>query len=125
MKQVQNRIDKTGYHSNIEEYVALFPTPDVGAAKGRGQASADDRSRLGGSLSASFVEWLMGLPKGWSNLEEELLPHNAWQGEWPDTPRVTTECDHRIDRLRLLGNGVVPQTAAKAWRVLEERLERS
>ena len=31
---------------------------------------------------------------------------------------------HRVDRLRLLGNGVVPATAAKAWMVLSERLSR-
>jgi hypothetical protein len=27
-----------------------------------------------------------------------------------------------VDRLRLLGNGVVPQTAAKAYSVLSERM---
>lgn len=33
--------------------------------------------------------------------------------------------NHRVDRLRLLGNGVVPQTAAIAWTVLNERLNQS
>jgi len=28
----------------------------------------------------------------------------------------------RVDRLRLLGNGVVPQTAARAWVTLSEEL---
>ena len=31
-------------------------------------------------------------------------------------------CPDRVDRIRLLGNGVVPQTAAKAWLTLTERL---
>ena len=31
---------------------------------------------------------------------------------------------NRVDRLRLAGNGVVPQTAAKAWQVLGERYDK-
>ena len=44
---------------------------------------------------------------------------------WPPEPRlgrVVDGCANRVDRIRLLGNGVVPATAAKAWRVLSERL---
>ena len=44
---------------------------------------------------------------------------------WPPEPRlgrVVDGCADRVDRIRLLGNGVVPQTAAKAWTVLSERL---
>ena len=32
-------------------------------------------------------------------------------------------CADRVDRIRLLGNGVVPQTAAKAWITLNKRIE--
>ena len=49
------------------------------------------------------------------------------QYDWEE-PRVVESCmgravngaSSRVDRLRLLGNGVVPQQAAKAWRVLNE-----
>ena len=46
-------------------------------------------------------------------------------GNWPPEPglgRVVNGGADRVDRLRLLGNGVVPQTAAKAWTVLEGQL---
>ncbi|WP_246634910.1 DNA cytosine methyltransferase [Actinoplanes hulinensis] len=47
-------------------------------------------------LSPRFVEWLMGLPAGW----------------------VTDVLDKRTDALRVLGNGVVPQAADLAVRLL-------
>ena len=55
----------------------------------------------GGLLSAQFVEWLMGLPSGWVT----------------DVPGLT-----RNQQLHALGNGVVPQQAAFAIRMLLTRL---
>jgi DNA (cytosine-5)-methyltransferase 1 len=48
-------------------------------------------------LSAGFVEWMMGLPAGWVT----------------DVPGIT-----RNESLRALGNGVVPQQAAAALRLM-------
>lgn len=48
-----------------------------------------------GRLNSRFVEWMMGLPDGWVT---DILPRRA--------------------ALRVLGNGVVPQQAAAAWRQL-------
>ena len=79
-----------------------------------------------GSLNPYWVEALMGLPQGWTafdGMETEV------QGTWADNsweegiPRVIKDCHNRIDRIRMCGNGVVPQTAALAWKVLSERLE--
>jgi len=46
-------------------------------------------------------------------------PH--WETE-PRVGRVVDGCANRVDRIRLLGNAVVPQTAAKAYSVLSERM---
>ena len=46
--------------------------------------------------------------------------------EWPPEPglgRVVDGCADRVDRLRLLGNGVVPQTAAQAWITLNKEMQ--
>ena len=40
----------------------------------------------------------------------------------PKLGRAVNGNPHRVDRLRLLGNGVVPQTAALAWMELNRRL---
>ena len=49
-------------------------------------------------LAPAFVEWLMGLPPGWVTADHLDLPRTA--------------------QLRALGNGVMPQQAAHALRLL-------
>lgn len=44
------------------------------------------------------------------------------QHEW-EPPRVSKDCLRRADRLKALGNAVVPQVAALAWRVLFARMQ--
>jgi len=71
-----------------------------------------------------------GLPSGVH--EEYSIAYGSGNGvraetsqQWLPEPRlgrVVNGCADRVDRLRLLGNGVVPQTAAKAYLVLRERL---
>jgi|694.fasta_scaffold01756_2 DNA (cytosine-5)-methyltransferase 1 len=60
---------------------------------------APDAVDASGRLNASFVEWMMGLPEGW----------------------VTDIVDSRTAQLKLLGNGVVPQQAAHAFRILAQQ----
>jgi DNA (cytosine-5)-methyltransferase 1 len=43
-----------------------------------------------------------------------------WKAE-PDVGRVVDGSSDRVDRIRMLGNGVVPQTACRAWQVLTSK----
>ena len=65
---------------------------------GERQYNWEEPITINDKLNPDWVEQLMGLPVGW------------------------TGKGSRIDRLRLLGNGVVPQTACKAWTILSERI---
>ena len=62
-------------------------------------------NQVKGKLNPSWVEQLMGLQIGWTKLSG-----------------VTDPNENRIDRLRLLGNGVVPVTAERALKTLLKRL---
>jgi hypothetical protein len=78
-----------------------------------------------GTLNPNWVEALMGLPQGWTSLKGDS---NQWQNGWhnglweKNIPRVAINIDDKVDRLRSLGNGVVPQTAAKAWIILNKKI---
>jgi hypothetical protein len=54
-------------------------------------------------LSAEFTEWMMGLPEGWVTAEDIGLKRN--------------------DQLKACGNGVVPQQAEMALRILLQDLQ--
>jgi len=85
-----------------------------------------------GQLNPDWVEYLMGWPMGWTSLAP--LPPEQWEewlaGDWwesdpsedeRDVPRVTTVRTNRVARLKAIGNGQVPATAAIAWRILSKR----
>ena len=77
-------------------------------------------------LNPDWVEKLMGVPTGWTALDGVSNEwQNNWSGDWEgNTPRTTDVKKDRVDRIRMLGNGVVPATAAKAWTVLSARLNK-
>ena len=97
-----------------------WPTPNTpsGGAKADGSApqgmngGKGHREKMkgqfnpGAKLNPSWVEQLMGLPVGWTQLSGATDPN-----------------ENRVDRLRLLGNGVVPATAEKAFRTLFEKFK--
>jgi hypothetical protein len=81
----------------------------------------------GGQLNPDWVEWLMGWPISWTQLDP--LDRMDWRGwdvdpadlppDHPDyVPRIATDIPNRIDRLRAIGNGQVPQAMVLAWNEL-------
>jgi len=108
----------------------MLPTPSAGGDSG-GPHGSWAKAKLvetfgeeqaiamsGGSLSPDWVSWLMGLPVGWTSLEplprEEYLDwfHAQMDGTWwqeeRGLPRVATGIKDRVNRLKCLGNGIVP-----------------
>ena len=75
-----------------------------------------------GLLNPDWVEWLMGWPYGWTDIDKTSLDELAWldlsddPAEWlpPLMPRITTRKEHRTKRIETLGNGQVPLCAAVA-----------
>ena len=111
--------------------------------EGRVQESQGGSHELAHSNNEGFPgrnEPTEGNPKGWEAQAGQHTPLDAGRDLWvsrPDEPqyeweeprvieselgRTVNGASSRVDRLRLLGNGVVPQTASKAFVTLIQRL---
>jgi len=114
--------DSTGSQGHREEY-QLRGSSEEEEVSGRGDVSDANGSR--------GETWLSGQEQGYEGHSGEFN-HKGYQRPWwetgdewatePDVGRVVNGAAFRVDRLRLLGNGVVPHTAAKAWNVLNDQL---
>ena len=87
------------------------PDSDIEGLEGRVQGSISDE--IGWQEQKNGCTPERSNRRGWDR-------YNPWSFE-PDIRRVVDGCRDRVDRIRLLGNGVVPHQAAKAWQILNER----
>jgi site-specific DNA-cytosine methylase len=92
---------------------------DQERAEGRMPASSSESA---GNVNPMWVEWLMGLPLGWTDPavdNNQLVPHPGWSEEPRGVPRTIHPQEHRKCRLMALGNGLVPQAAVAAFQLLQ------
>ncbi len=108
---------------DLSSVVKMLPTPttprphDNESTAGKYMPSQNQQdlaaavAKDGGQLNPDWVEWLMGFPPGWTDIDAdaEITPRDPqwWEIE-PPIPRVATGIPHRVDRLKCLGNAVVP-----------------
>jgi site-specific DNA-cytosine methylase len=82
----------------------------------------------GGQLNADWTERLMGFPDGWTDADRDGVDTasrypEAWLDEsWDTIPRVVEKQKHRRQRIKGLGNAVVPQVTAYLWRLVKAAL---
>jgi hypothetical protein len=55
------------YNSRLEEYVAFWPDHNTGG-KVCSAKIASSKTAVSGQLNPTWVEWLMGFPTGWTDL---------------------------------------------------------
>ncbi len=74
-------------------------------------------SMSAGSLNPNWVEWLMGLPVGWTDVDCDEPWHADWLSEH-GIPRVARDVPNRKQRLMAIGNSLV-------WPVAYTRIEQA
>jgi len=105
---------------SLPDFVNRWATPS--SAYPDDEALLALAARLEGSLSPDWVSWLMGLPIGWTSLEPlaqedydewfQAQRDGTWWQEERGLPRVATGIKDRVNRLKCLGNGIVPASLA-------------
>ncbi len=130
VKHVEDwRSGRTAYHNgkkvqvDLNAAVKMMPTPTSREYKGgrspealeavgrNSTNSLSDFVQAGAQLNPNWVEWLMGFPSGWTDIDAgaEITPRDPhWWDIEPPIPRVAAGVAHRVGRLKCLGNAVVP-----------------
>jgi DNA (cytosine-5)-methyltransferase 1 len=91
----------------------------------RGRESQDDfnqKSKIFGKNANASCSGLERQRSVTSGIEQELgnISDKGWWQFEPNVGRVADGVAARVDRLKAIGNGQVPQCAAKAWELLSE-----
>lgn len=134
---------KTGQSAiTLVDQVKNWPTPAARDSKGSNSAkhlstghhinqlaNKVKLNKTEGQLNADWVELLMGLPIGWTDIDVANEDIESWTG-WPapinveqyayEPPRVIIGQKNRAKRLKALGNGCVPQQIYLVFAAIKE-----
>ncbi len=122
LREVLADLGEAGYQSSW----GIFSAAEVGAPHRRERVFilADSNSLGLQGVGKDYHQERRERPKERpAGLRNGTSRRGHWEAE-PAVGRVANGTPNRIDRLRMLGNGVVPQQAAKACITLKEKLER-
>lgn len=85
--------------------------------------SEEIRDSGNGVLNPDWVDWFMGYPVGYTDIEVDEVDMsydpNVFQQE-AGVPRVTTRTDNRAKRIEGLGNAVVPQVVIRIFEAINQ-----
>ena len=96
------------------------------------RGDAETEATTHAALNPAWVEWLMAMPIGWTDLQPiDPAKWHAWTdatraGDWfavdpadtGDVPRVLAKVPHRNARLKAIGNAQVSLAVVMAWHII-------
>ena len=123
----------TTHSPSLNVVVTAFPTPRALSLCGgsgayqqiKGNPNLTDEEKRGltsthGQLNPDWEEWLMAWPVGWTDLETPnirlvWLDPSVDPADYGEIPRITNRRGNRPARVKEIGNGQFPLTAATAF----------
>jgi len=100
----------TGRHRSETDQAALYGLRQTVLQTRLVQYASDTPEAIWESLPQEDMEW---------EVVAACLRNIAWS-EWPNIPRVATGIKKRVDRLKGLGNAIVPQVAYQILKMIRD-----